>query len=264
MRLNSACPLMFGFACLACTRTELRTTDHLTAEPARSAEPSPACPNNAPHRAACPAVEQGFVEADVDFILATPEEMNALSPYYTPSEQWGPHVVQPTPSADALKLAEQIEQSLPMLSCTSITDVELEALGDVLGLVRIPPKAPRANLTANDLLRGQTSKPPPEPIVPPPKGSHFTASRYDGTCSTIYEFSPPFVEALRRSSPTAALAKRWTEVLLSHANPYLEQTSPDPRSDADYWAGVAKSLHEFTHHAACEERRLFVRISFDC
>jgi hypothetical protein len=225
-----------------------------------------------PPKQRCAAYQDGgFVEAYVEFFYATPKELKLAFPWGVPP---APYIRDPPPTSVAdVRRADEARQRLPWMSCFSITEQELEALGDALGLP-VPP--PDHGLSAQDVATIM-EKMTGEPVAPSEVKLHARGPRliracdFPGSCGMIHQVPPTLVKRLAAENDAKALGERWLAAIIALGrNPYVSEDegpdvrSDDPRNDVAVWSSIASDLIEFVKQNDCDARKLYVEVMFDC
>jgi hypothetical protein len=202
------------------------------------------------------------VEAYVKFFHATPAEIEIAFPFgVRPPEEKAPR-----PTEAAMQRADAMLAALPTLSCFSITEQEIDALGDAFGLPRPPrpPNAPTPDQVAEMIGASSSTQPLPESRLIP-------VWYYPGACGTIYEIPRELAAKLRVERDLDDVGARWNVANLA-AGPNLsviEESSGDagridPRDDVRVWRAIVRDLAEFARMEPCGARKLYVEIQYDC
>jgi hypothetical protein len=209
--------------------------------------------------------ETGWIETYVNFFIATRVELDSAFP----------HAGSSSPSEAQTRRAEEVRNNFPELKCLSITEDELDALGDALALPALPKPSPAAIRAANKqaarlLEKLQDTQQKPllltdgtetrryfEPVVVVPEA-----------CLAVYELPKAVLLALRDATLLAHLGRKWNSAIIARPlNPMLPTPStqkPDPRDSVESWQAIVEDLSEFSKGLVAADARLFVEISYDC
>lgn len=252
---------------------------------ARADQVSQACGVASGQEHRCEAWENSFVDADVQLIFATSEEVNVLYPGGVgpePPRLPEEYLREPPVSDEARRASEELRQSLPHLSCFSVTDIELDALGDALGLQR-PEAKPGTRPSPQEFSRllkafGGSPETRDEASKQKALASHLRDARhFPGGCGAVYELPDAMVRALSELEDSEELGTRWNARILANGpNPWVggrpsiaSEPTPasgedDPRDQVRAWQSIAAKISRFTREARCDARKLYVEIWFDC
>lgn len=221
--------------------------------------------------------ESGFVEAYVDFMLATRSEVVNAFPMAKPTTS-SLRSQQRDPTDEQLRRGEYLRDKLPRLSCLSMTDVELDALGDALHIPRLPEpetlRTPTNGTSAKQLGRllgsplRHTKSTTPKSL----EGTHYFRAilAEPSSCLVIYEAPGSITQALREAGDAVALGQSWNSAIVARSpSPAIEipsttRKSKDPRDREEEWQSIARDLIEFVRTAGSPESTLYVEIEYDC
>jgi hypothetical protein len=233
------------------------------------------CDGATPSKQQCAAYQgTGFVEAYVDFFYATATELEIAFPLgVSPSTPYGQDP--PAPSERSMQRAYQMRETLSWLSCFSITEQELESLGDAFGLPAPPPARHVTPEQVAAFIERLTGKPVAVSKLRqrPTRGPHLIAARYfPGGCGMIHQIPPSFVDRLAAERDPATLGRKWVAAIIAGGpNPaaiYDENADDaarqDPRNDPLAWSSIARDLVDLVRRNDCGNRKLYVQIWFDC
>ena len=221
--------------------------------------------------------EAGFVEAYVEFVYATADELAAAYPHYVP---YGAAAEVGRPQTQR---SVSVRESLLRLACFSITEQELEALGDVFALPRPPPRKPPSPEQVAEFMKQLTGEEHPgdrladagadsgpnvsvgpwllQPLLIPVRG-------IPRGCAAISRIPRALIEKLASATDAEALGRTWTTAIQATGpnlfGGLLEPLQPDPRSDVSAWTAIARDLIAFARLASCSSRDLYVEIAYDC
>jgi hypothetical protein len=166
-----------------------------------------------------------------------------------------------------------LRETLPRLSCFSVTEDELDLLIDVLGVPR--PKGMTRGVTREEvraIMERMKGGPVPEEAVvsiPPQPMPHLLDARWErGSCFSVSQFPGEAVSRLARVRDPLALGDQWSRAIqASEPNPAaipLEPGEPDLRAKTREWQILARDLVHFARAETKADRNLYVSITFDC
>jgi hypothetical protein len=158
------------------------------------------------------------------------------------------------------------------LFCFGVTEQELEPLGQALGLPK--PAARKAQLTPEQLakvMEGLSGRRPEASELPDSvPGSYLNTERVvPDSCTTLYRVPGEFLARLRAESNAPDLAARWVRAIESFG-PRADVPASDAavlerlRRDMGRWTKVATALTRFVSANSCDERDLYVEVTYDC
>lgn len=212
-----------------------------------------------------------FADAHTYFFYATPEEIRAAYPHGASTEVTDDSQVARV-DGFALVRAGEIRRGFSNLFCFGVTEEELDPLGRALGLPE--PAERKSRLTADqqaDVLKGLTGvRPNPSDLSDSVPGSYLKTERViPDSCTTVYKIPREFVARLGAESNPSSLAERWVRAI-EGSGPRLDLPSSDGptlerlRRDVGRWTKVAAALTRFARADLCDERDLYVEITYDC
>ncbi len=209
----------------------------------------------------------GFAEAYVRFIYASPNELAAALPLSVSTDQTVPKEV-PSLTDGRWERAESLRQTLAGLSCFSVTEQELDALIDALGIPRPPgrtvPIEPARFAEIIEAFGLPVTEAQLRDLKPLPR-SHLVSVRHvPEACATVYRIPNAALERLAAESDSDALGQRWLgSIRASGPNPATFEGG-ESRDDSREWEALAGDLIDLARLRTCGRPQLYVEVAYDC
>ncbi|MEZ4222547.1 MAG: hypothetical protein R3B13_16525 [Polyangiaceae bacterium] len=213
----------------------------------------------------------GFVEAYVRFMYASPNELADAFPLTLPMDRAAPAQVPRIPPV-AEERGEFLRDTLPGLTCFSISEQELDALADTLGVPRpkrkgAPPDPKLVAERVKALTGWSVSEEAVSEMQDLPR-SHLVPVRYSPACAKIYQIPSTILDRLAAEPDEQKLGDRWlASIRAAGPNPAAfqrEPNQPDSREDPREWRAAARDLIHLARLRNCGSRNLYVEIMYDC
>lgn len=248
-----------------------------TSPPAKQGNAAPAgateaaC-NSRPRECSAFRGSGGFVEAYVRFIYASPSELAAAFPLSVPTDHARPKGV-PGVTENGWERANSLLETLAGLKCFSVSEQELDALADALGISRParrgPPRDPKRAAAVLNPFTGQPFSDAELKNLKPSPESHLIPVRHTpDACATIYEIPRNALDRLAAEPDQHKLGDRWLASIRAGgpnlAAFELEPNQADPRDDPRQWSTLAGDLIQLARMRNCGRPNLYVEIAYDC